>query len=148
MLRSFIAAASKQPRKITFFSFSLSSCLQTGDHKEWTQTGYWMFWVKIILFYLLRMTPELRKLGSHCSSWISLSPGTTWASLTSCMSGLHLSVTSECIQFSSPMPEMTPSSLKMHEVWELQLLFNRNVWPICFCSYRLLVDTPVPSALM
>ena len=67
---------------------------------------------------MLRMTPELRKLGvygSYCSLWMSLSAGTFWASLTSCMSGSHPSVTSEFLQLSPPMPEMTPSSLKIYE---------------------------------
>lgn len=112
-----------------------------------------MLWVKIILFYILRTNPESRKLGFHGRSWISSSAGTTWASLNPCMSGPHLLVTSELLQFSSPMPEITSSSLKIHEAWALQLAFNRNVWPICFCSYRLQFTDifwwipPVPSAV-
>lgn len=135
MLQGFNAAASKHQEIYLFSAFHFPLvCRQETRKNELTLVIACSEWK---LFYILRMNPEPRKLGSHCSSWIRSSAGTTWASLTSQMSGPHLLVTSEFLQFSSPMPSSLPSSFRIPEAWELQLLFQRNVWPISFCSYRL-----------
>lgn len=146
MLQGFNVVASKHQEIHLFSAFHFPLVCRPGDQKEWTHNGYCMLGVKSILFYILRMNPESRKLGSHCSSWNRSSAGTTWASLTSHMSGPHLLVTAEFFQFSSPVPSSLPSRLKIHEAWELQILFNRNVWPVCFCLQitvrrHILVDT-------